>query len=80
VIKAVNYKGVPNTLLVRLQGASVPSNATVKTYTLRAALDDAPSMEHPDAIKPLEGNVSFTKEMNFKMEPYSVLVVEVLSK
>ena len=80
VIKAVNYKGVPNTLLVRLQGASVPSNATVKTYTLRAALDDAPSMEHPDAIKPLEGNVSFTKDMNFKMEPYSVLVVEVLSK
>ena len=80
VIKAVNYKGISNTLLVRLQGASIPANAIVKTYTLRAALDDAPSMEHPDAIKPVEGTVSFTKDMNFKMEPFSVLVVEVLSE
>jgi alpha-N-arabinofuranosidase len=80
VIKAVNYKGVPNTLLVRLQGTSIPANASVKTYTLRAALDDEPSMEHPDAIKPIEGTASFAKDMNFKMEPYSVLVVEVVSQ
>ena len=52
IIKAVNYKGVTNTLLVRLQGASIPANATVKTFTLRAALNDAPSMSHPNAIQP----------------------------
>ncbi|MBO9681574.1 MAG: carbohydrate binding domain-containing protein [Flavisolibacter sp.] len=80
VIKAVNYKGVSNTLLVRLQGSSIADGATVKTYTMRAGLDDAPSMEHPDAIKPVEGTVSFAKDMSFKMEPYSVLVIEVTAK
>jgi len=77
IIKAVNYKGVSNTLLVRLQGTSIPANATVKTYTLRAALNDAPSMENPDAIRPIEATVPLAKDMSFKMEPYSVLVVEV---
>ena len=77
VIKAVNYKGVSNTLLVRLQGASMPASAAIKTYTLRASLNDAPSMEHPDAIRLVEGTVPFAKDMSFKMEPYSVLVVEV---
>lgn len=80
VIKAVNYRGVSNTLLVRLQGTSIGTNASVKTYTLRAALNDEPSMQHPDAIKPAEGTVSFAKDMSFVMEPYSVLVVEVVSK
>lgn len=80
VIKAVNYKEVQNTLLVRLQGTSIAAGGTVKTYTLRAALDDQPSMEKPDAIKPIEGTVSFSKDMSFKMEPYSVLVVEVSAK
>jgi alpha-N-arabinofuranosidase len=77
VIKAVNYKGMSNTLLVRLQGTSIPSNAAVKTYTLRAGLNDAPSMEHPDAIKPVEGTMALAKDLSFKMEPYSVLVVEI---
>jgi alpha-N-arabinofuranosidase len=77
IIKAVNYKGVSNTLLVRLQGSSVSAGTTVKTYTLRAGLDDAPSLEHPDAIKPVEKIVSFAKDMSFKMEPYSVLMIEV---
>jgi alpha-N-arabinofuranosidase len=77
VIKAVNYKGMSNTLLVRLQGTSITSNAAVKTYTLRAGLNDAPSMEHPDAIKPVEGTVPLAKDLSFKMEPYSVLVVEI---
>jgi len=80
VIKAVNYRGVSNTLLVRLQGTSIGTNASVKTYTLRAALNDEPSMQYPDAIKPAEGTVSFAKDMSFVMEPYSVLVVEVVSK
>ena len=77
VIKAVNYKGVSNTLLVRLQGASMPVNAAIKTYALRASLNDAPSMEHPDAIRPVERTVPPAKDLSFKMEPYSVLVVEI---
>lgn len=80
VIKAVNYKGVSNTLLVRLQGTSVPVHATVKTFSLRAAWNDAPSMEHPDAIRPHEGTVPLEKDMSFKMAPYSVLVVVVTPK
>ena len=78
VIKAVNYKGVSNVLLVRLQGSSIPSNATIKTFTLNAALDDAPSMKHPDAIRPYEGTAAFTKDLSFTMNPYSVLVVEII--
>jgi hypothetical protein len=34
-------------------------------------------MQHPDAIKQVEGTVRFAKDLSFKMEPYSVLVVEV---
>lgn len=77
VIKAVNYSGVSNTLLVRLQGTNVSEKSTIKTYTLQAGLDSEPSMEHPDAISVVEGNVPFAKDLGFKMEPYSVLVVEV---
>ena len=78
VIKAVNYKGVSNVLLVRLQGSAISSNATIKTFTLNAALDDAPSMKHPDAIRPYEGTAAFTKDLSFTMKPFSVLVVEII--
>jgi alpha-N-arabinofuranosidase len=77
VIKAVNYAGTTNTLLVRLQGAAIPANATVKTFSIRAGLNDAPSMQHPDAIKQVEGTAPYAKDLNFKMDPYSVLVIEV---
>ncbi|HLG41295.1 MAG TPA: hypothetical protein VI461_16565 [Chitinophagaceae bacterium] len=77
IIKAVNYTGNVNTLLVRLHGAAIPGNATIKTFTLHAGLNDAPSMEHPDAIRPIEGTVPFAKDLSFEMDPYSVLVVEV---
>jgi alpha-L-arabinofuranosidase len=80
IVKAVNYSGVSNTLLVRLQGASIPANATVKTFTMSAALDDAPSMEHPDAIKPVEEKMAYAKDMSFVMKPYSVIVVEVAAQ
>ncbi len=76
IIKAVNYEGVSNTLLVRMQGSSVPAAATVKTIKIKAALEDAPSMQKPDAIKGEEASVPFAKDMSFEMEPYSVLVIE----
>ncbi len=77
VIKAVNYAATANTLLVRLKGSAIPGNAVVKLFTLHAGLNDAPSMEHPDAIKSNEATIPFAKDLSFKMDPYSVLVVEV---
>lgn len=77
VIKAVNYAGNANTLLVRLQGTAIPSNATVKTFSLHAGLNDAASMQHLNALSQVEGTVPFAKDLSFKMGPYSVLVVEV---
>ena len=54
IIKAVNYSDERNTLLARLRGASVPEKATVKIYTVSAGLTDAPSMDQPDKIRPVE--------------------------
>jgi len=76
VIKAVNYSGTANTLLVTLKGLAIPDHADVKIYTLHAALNDAPSMEHLDAIKSNEITKPFAKDLSFKMAPYSVLVAE----
>ena len=77
VIKAVNYSATANTLLVRLKGSSISAKATVKIFSLRAGLTDAPSMEHPGAIQLNEGTIPFAKDLSFKMDPYSVLLVEV---
>jgi len=77
VIKAVNYSNITHTLLVRLQGAGIPLNATVKTFSLQAGLYDAPSMQQPDVIKPVEGIMPFAKDLTFELNPYSVMVVEV---
>jgi alpha-L-arabinofuranosidase len=77
VIKAINYSGTANTLLVRLKGSAIPINATIKTFTLHAGLNDTPSMEHPDAIKSNEATILFAKDLSFKMDPYSVLLVEI---
>ena len=40
-------------------------------------MTDAPSMEHPGAIQLNEGTMPFAKDLSFKMDPYSVLLVEV---
>jgi alpha-N-arabinofuranosidase len=80
VIKAVNYSGSTNILLVRLQGSGISEKAAIKTFVLQASLNDAPSMKQPNAIQPNEGTVPFAKDLNFKMDPYSVLVVEIENK
>ena len=54
VIKAVNYSGGANTLLVHLQGSRVPAAATVTVYTISAGLHDTASLEQPDRIAPVE--------------------------
>src|SRR5947199_3893676 len=54
VVKAVNYSGSPNTLLVHLQGSRVPAAAAVTVSTITAGLRDAASLEEPDRIEPRE--------------------------
>ena len=53
VIKAVNYRPERNTLLVRLQGASVPGKAVATLHTISAGLKDSASLDHPNAIAPV---------------------------
>jgi alpha-L-arabinofuranosidase len=77
VIKAVNYDEQRNTLLVRLQGSMVPERATVKVYTLNAGLTDAPSMEHPDKIQPVETTLPFARNLTIELQPHTVGVVEI---
>jgi alpha-N-arabinofuranosidase len=80
VVKAVNYEGKPNTLLVRLQGSAVPERATVKLHALSAGLMDAPSMERPDAIKPVVTSLPFSRNLTIELQAYSVGVVEIVAQ
>jgi alpha-N-arabinofuranosidase len=77
VIKAVNYQGSANTLLVHLQGSRVPTGATVAVYTITAGLRDAASLEQPDRIKPVERTFEFRSDLTIDLEPYTVAVVEI---
>ncbi len=77
VVKAVNYSGSPNTLLVHLQGSRVPAGATVKIYTITAGLHDAASLDQPDRIKPVERSVEYRLDLTVDLEPYTVAVVEI---
>jgi alpha-L-arabinofuranosidase len=80
VIKAVNYEDNRNTLLTRLQGSTVPENVRVKVYTLSAGLTDAPSMENPDKIKPVETTMPYTRDLTIELGPYTVAVVEITAE
>lgn len=77
VVKAVNYEDISNTLLIRLQGKNLPEKASVKVYSVSAGLTDACSIEEPNKIKPIESEIPYSKDLAVKMEPYSVIVVEI---
>jgi alpha-N-arabinofuranosidase len=77
VVKAVNYSGRANTLLVHLQGSRVPTSATVNVYTITAGLHDAASLDTPDRIKPVERAVEYRPDLTIDLEPYTVAVVEI---
>jgi alpha-L-arabinofuranosidase len=77
IIKAVNYTENRHILLTRLQGPTISENAKVKTYTLKAALNDSASLQNPNKIQPVEGTMPFAKDMVIEMEPYTVMVIEV---
>jgi alpha-N-arabinofuranosidase len=80
VIKAVNYEENRNILLTRLQGSAIHENANVKIYTLSAGLKDAPAIENPDKIKPLEDTMPYVRDLTIELEPYTVVVVEIIAE
>ena len=77
VIKAVNYRGERNTLLVQLQGARAPKQAVATLHTISARLTDAASLEHPDAIAPISRQLKYAKELALELGPYTVAVLEI---
>jgi alpha-N-arabinofuranosidase len=79
VLKAVNYSAQAHTLLVRLQGSAVPERATVKTYTLTAGFTDAPSMDEPNRIRPIESSMLYSRNLTIELPPGSVRVVEIVA-
>ncbi len=80
IIKAVNYEGVKNTLITRVQGSKVPENASVKIYTIQAGPDEKATLEEPDKIKPVESTMPYSKDMTIELAPYSVVVVEIIAE
>lgn len=80
VVKAVNYVGEPNTLLVRLQGARVPADATVRVFTIAADPSATATLDQPNRIAPVETSMAYTKDMTIDLAPYSVALVEVTAK
>jgi alpha-N-arabinofuranosidase len=80
VVKAVNYSGATNTLLVHLQGSRAPAAATVTVYTITAGLHDEASLEQPDRIKPVERTIEHRPELAIDLEPYTVVVVEIVAR
>jgi alpha-N-arabinofuranosidase len=80
VVKAVNYTGGANTLLVHLQGSRVPSAATVTVYTITAGLNDTASLEKPDRIKPVERTREYRSDLAIDLPPYTVAVVEIAAR
>jgi alpha-L-arabinofuranosidase len=77
IIKAVNYRGERNVLLVRLQGSGVPDNAVARLHTVSAGLMDSASLERPNAIAPVTQPLKYATEFSVDLEPYTVAVVEI---
>ena len=81
VVKAVNYSGTPNALLIHLQGSRVPAAATVTLYTVTAGLHDAASLDQPDRIRPVERRrEGYSRDLTIDLEPYTVAVIEILAR
>ena len=77
VIKAVNYESKENILITRLQGSNIPEEAEVTVYKLTAGLKEAPSMENPTKIEPVQSSIPYKQDMTIELEPYTVAVVEI---
>ena len=77
VVKAVNYDGARQTLLLRLRGTRAPTTAVVKVWTVTAALADENSLAEPQKIRPVETTATFARDLAFDLSPYTVVVVEI---
>jgi len=77
VIKAVNYQGRQNSLLVRLQGSNAPEKAQAQLHTITAGLMDVASLEYPDRFSTVSRELEYSKTFSVDMEPYSVAVIEI---
>jgi alpha-N-arabinofuranosidase len=77
VIKTVNYSARTNTLLVRLQGKSLPRQARVKLYTITAPLNAMASFDHREIFTPVSRSMAYTKNFSVDIDPYSVAVMEI---
>jgi alpha-N-arabinofuranosidase len=77
VVKAVNYSGARNALLVHLQGARVPASATVRVYTITAALHAAASLDDPGRIGRVEQTQDYKPDLTIDLGPYTVAVMEI---
>ncbi len=80
VIKAVNYEGGRNTLLVRLQGTRVPADAGATLYTVSGAPTDAASLAEPNRIAPVESTIAYGRDLSIELKPYSVVVLEITAR
>jgi alpha-N-arabinofuranosidase len=80
VVKAVNYTGDANALLVHLEGSRVPANATATLYTITAGLRDTASLDHPDAIAPVATSIPFSRDLTIDLAPYTVALVDIASR
>ncbi|HOY12702.1 MAG TPA: carbohydrate binding domain-containing protein [Saprospiraceae bacterium] len=77
IIKAVNYSSKKQTLLTRLQGKAINQNGKVASYTVSAEPMDKASLDQPDLFAIEKANITFAKDLNIKLKPYSVVVIEV---
>ena len=67
-------------IFIGLHGSTVPENANVKVYTVSAALNDACSLENPDKIKSLIDTMPYARDLTIELEPYTVVVVEIMAE
>lgn len=77
VIKAVNYSGVSQSLLTRIQGANVPDKAELLTFSIKADLLDKASLEQPHIFKAEEKKSAYNKNMDIPLTPFSVMVIDI---
>jgi alpha-N-arabinofuranosidase len=79
IVKAVNYEGRENTLLVRLKGNNVPTSATVTLHRISTEMMTTASMDHPDAFSTTTSKLEYTKDLSLPLPPYTVVMLEIHS-
>jgi alpha-N-arabinofuranosidase len=80
VVKAVNYSGTANALLIHLQGSRVPAAAVATLHTITAGLHDAASLDQPSRIKPVERTFDYRPDLTIDLPPYTVAVLEIVAR